>query len=51
LREAALAIAEVVPGAQYRELAGQTHNVKPRALTPPVVEFLGASIAPASSRS
>jgi pimeloyl-ACP methyl ester carboxylesterase len=51
LREAALAIAEVVPGAQHRELAGQTHNVKPRALMPPVVEFLGASVAPESSRS
>jgi pimeloyl-ACP methyl ester carboxylesterase len=50
LREAAQAIAAAVPGAQYRELAGQTHNVKPRVLTPPVVEFFGASIAAASRR-
>jgi pimeloyl-ACP methyl ester carboxylesterase len=51
LREAARAIAEAIPGAQHRELAGQTHNVKPGVLTPPVVEFFGASIARTSSRS
>ena len=39
LREAARTVASVVPGAQYRELEGQTHNVKPGVLTPPVVEF------------
>jgi len=42
LREAALAIAEIVPAARYRELAGQTHNVKPDVLTPAAVEFLAA---------
>ena len=40
LREAAKAIAGVVPGARYGELAGQTHNVKPAVLTPAAVEFL-----------
>ena len=40
LRDAARIVAEVIPGAQYRELAGQGHNVSPAALTPPVVEFL-----------
>jgi len=39
LRDVARAVAGVVPGAQYRELAGQTHNVKPGVLTPAVVEF------------
>jgi pimeloyl-ACP methyl ester carboxylesterase len=40
LREAARTVAGVIPGAQYRELEGQTHNVKPGVLTPAVVEFL-----------
>jgi pimeloyl-ACP methyl ester carboxylesterase len=40
LRDAAQAIAGVVPGARYGELAGQTHNVKPAVLTPAAVEFL-----------
>lgn len=40
LRAAARAITEVVPGARYRELPGQTHNVKPQVLVPAVVEFL-----------
>ena len=40
LRDAAKAIAGVVPGARYGELAGQTHNVKPAVLTPAAVEFL-----------
>jgi pimeloyl-ACP methyl ester carboxylesterase len=42
LRKAARAIAEAIPGAQHRELAGQTHNVKPDVLVPPVVEFFSA---------
>jgi len=42
LREAALAIADAIPAARYRELAGQTHNVKPDVLTPAAVEFLAA---------
>lgn len=40
LKDAARAIAECVPGAQHRELAGQTHNVKAGVLAPAVVEFL-----------
>ena len=51
LKEAARAIAEVIPGARHHELAGQTHNVKPDVLTPAVVEFLTASNAPTPSRS
>jgi len=39
LREAARTVASVVPGAQYRELERQTHNVSPGVLTPAVVEF------------
>ena len=42
LRDAARIVAEVIPGARYQELAGQTHNVSPAALTPPVVEFLAS---------
>src|SRR5688572_4094273 len=34
LKNAARMIAAVVPGARHRELAGQTHNVKPAVLTP-----------------
>jgi pimeloyl-ACP methyl ester carboxylesterase len=40
LREAARSLAGVIPGAHYRELAGQTHNVKPGVLAPAAVEFL-----------
>ena len=39
LRDAARAIADVVPGARYRELPGQTHNVIAGVLTPAVVEM------------
>jgi pimeloyl-ACP methyl ester carboxylesterase len=49
IKDAAKAIASVVPRALHRELSGQTHNVKPEALTPLVVEFLAAS-AVASGR-
>ena len=51
LKQAARAIAAVIPGAQHSELAGQTHNVKPDVLTPAVVEFLTAPIGATSSRS
>ena len=51
LREAARAIADAIPGARHRELAGQTHNVKPGVLAPAVVEFLAAPTAATSSRS
>jgi pimeloyl-ACP methyl ester carboxylesterase len=42
LRDAARAIAETIPGARYRELAGQTHNVNPGVLAPVVAEFAGS---------
>jgi pimeloyl-ACP methyl ester carboxylesterase len=51
LRQAALTVAGTIPAAQYRELAGQTHNVKADVLAPAVVEFLTAPAATASSRS
>jgi pimeloyl-ACP methyl ester carboxylesterase len=51
LKEAARVIAEAVPGARHRELAGQTHNVKPDVLSPAVVEFLTASPARTSNWS
>jgi hypothetical protein len=44
LREAAQTIAKAIPAAHYRELAGQTHNVKPDVLTPAAVEFLTARL-------
>jgi pimeloyl-ACP methyl ester carboxylesterase len=44
LREAAQTIAKAIPAARYRELAGQTHNVKPDVLTPAAVEFLTARL-------
>jgi pimeloyl-ACP methyl ester carboxylesterase len=49
LREAVRTIVDVMPGAQHRELAGQTHNVKPDALAPAVVEFFTAPAAAMSS--
>ena len=49
LREAARAIADVIPTARHRELAGQTHNVKPGVLTPAVVDFLTAPVSMASA--
>ena len=51
LKDAARAIAEAIPGAQHRQLPGQTHNVKPDVLTPAVVEFLTASTVAKSNRS
>jgi pimeloyl-ACP methyl ester carboxylesterase len=51
LREAAQTIAMVIPGARYRELAGQTHNVKPNVLAPAVVEFFTAAAATPSGRT
>ena len=53
LATAARAVADAVPGAQYRTLAGQTHNVKPTVLAPVVVEFFtadGASAHPGTGR-
>jgi pimeloyl-ACP methyl ester carboxylesterase len=39
MRNATRALAGVLPNATYRTLDGQTHMVKPKALTPPLVEF------------
>jgi hypothetical protein len=50
LKDAARAIVEAIPGAQHRELAGQTHNVKPDVLPPAVVEFLTVSTAATPAR-
>jgi len=50
LRNAARMIAEIIP-ADYRELAGQTHNVKPGVLAPAVVEFLEAPAMVTSRRA
>ena len=43
LRDAARAIVAAIPTAHHRELAGQTHNVKPAVLAPEVVQFLTGS--------
>ncbi|ATB41391.1 hydrolase [Cystobacter fuscus] len=40
LKQAAEGVAKAVPNAQHRTLAGQTHNVSPKVLTPALVEFL-----------
>lgn len=44
LREAARRFAAAVPGGVHRELAGQTHNVRPDALVPAVVAFLNEGV-------
>jgi pimeloyl-ACP methyl ester carboxylesterase len=43
LQSAVRAVAEAVPGAGQRFLAGQTHNVDPKVLAPAVKEFFSAS--------
>ena len=45
LKAAARAIEGIVPSARHRELAGQTHNVKPDVLVPAVVEFFTGPVA------
>lgn len=40
LKHAATAAAGAIPGAEHRELAGQTHNVSPAVLAPAVTEFI-----------
>jgi len=45
LKDAARAVATAGPGAQHRELAGQTHNVRPAVLAPATVEFLAPIVA------
>jgi pimeloyl-ACP methyl ester carboxylesterase len=42
IQKAAKAVAEAVPQAQHRILAGQTHNVAPAVLAAAVVEFFGS---------
>ena len=42
LQKATRAVADAVPGAQYRTLVGQTHNVNPAVLAPAVAEFFAA---------
>jgi pimeloyl-ACP methyl ester carboxylesterase len=49
LRHAAHAVAAAIPGARHRDLAGQTHAVKPGALAPSAVEFFVGSAAPAAA--
>ncbi|GIF70450.1 alpha/beta hydrolase [Asanoa ishikariensis] len=39
LRAAAKAVAEAVPGAEHRELPGETHDASPSVLGPVLVEF------------
>jgi pimeloyl-ACP methyl ester carboxylesterase len=39
MRNAMRALAAVLPNAIYRTVEGQTHMIKPKALTPPLVEF------------
>ena len=51
LREATQTIADAIPAACHRELAGQTHNVRPQVLAPAVVEFLTAPTAAASRQA
>ena len=51
LQKAARAVADAVPGAQHRTLAGQTHNVKPTVLAPAVVEFFTADGVSAHART
>jgi len=41
LRNAAQALADVLPNAKRRTLEGQTHNVDAKALAPVLEEFLG----------
>jgi pimeloyl-ACP methyl ester carboxylesterase len=43
MRNATRALAGVLPNATYRTLERQTHMVKPKALTPPLVEFFRSS--------
>ena len=39
LSHAADAVAETLPNAQRRTIAGQPHNVDPQALAPVLIEF------------
>ena len=48
MRNATRALAGVLPNATYRTLERQTHMVKPRALTPPLVEFFRSAASTAA---
>jgi pimeloyl-ACP methyl ester carboxylesterase len=44
LRNAARALSEVLPNANYRTLPGQTHMINAKAHVAPLVEFLGGEV-------
>jgi pimeloyl-ACP methyl ester carboxylesterase len=48
MRHATRALASVLPNATYRTLDRQTHMVKPKALTPPLVEFFRSAASTAA---
>ena len=48
MRNATRALAGVLPNATYRTLDRQTHMVKPKALTPPLVEFFRSAASTAA---
>jgi pimeloyl-ACP methyl ester carboxylesterase len=45
LQAAARAVADAIPGARHRALAGQTHNVAPAVLAPALCEFFAADVS------
>ena len=45
MRNATRALAEVLPNASYRTLAGQTHVLKAKAVAPVLVEFFAGAVA------
>ncbi len=50
LKQAARALAAIIPGAQHRELSGQTHNVNPGVLAAAAIEFLTAGRQASAAR-
>lgn len=42
MRNANKALADVVPGAEHKRLAGQTHLVKPKVLAPALIDFFAS---------
>lgn len=51
IRSGAQALADVLPGGQYRTLPGQTHLVKPQVLAPALIELFGATTASRETES
>ena len=49
MRNGAATLANAIPGAEHRELAGQTHMVKAKALAPALVEFLEPARRPSAA--